>query len=202
MKKTFAALATIATLMSAPVLAQAPAAPATHAAAPAAVDPAMAAAVQKMFAAMKYREVMVGAMQQMIQSLPSQLRMSVTQAVNNNPKMSPADKEKALAKFEKSLPDTIAAMSKLLNDPTLIDDMYTEIVPLYARTFTLSEINELTRFYSTPVGQKMLQKMPQLMGESMVLGQKVVGPRVGKLVQQLMQQNAAKNEAAKKEAAK
>ena len=201
MKKNLAALATVLTLIGAPALAQPQATQPPPAARPAAapVDPAVSAAVQKMFTAMKYREVMVASMQQMLQTLPMQLRMSVTQSVNNNQKLSPAEKEKTLAKFEKSLPETVAAMSKLLNDPTLIDEMYAEIVPLYARTFTLAEINELTRFYATPVGQKMLQKMPQLMGESMALGQRVVGPRVGKLVQQLMQQQ---QDAAKKEAAK
>ena len=36
---------------------------------------------------------------------------------------------------------------------------------IYARHFTVTELNELSAFYQTPVGSKALREMPQVMGE-------------------------------------
>jgi uncharacterized protein len=44
------------------------------------------------------------------------------------------------------------------------------ILPLYDRTFTQAEIVAMNDFYSTDVGQAVLQKMPALMNESMQKG--------------------------------
>ena len=42
---------------------------------------------------------------------------------------------------------------------------------LYVRHFTLEEMNQLIAFYQTPIGQKMLAKLPSLTRESMQIGQ-------------------------------
>ena len=44
-------------------------------------------------------------------------------------------------------------------------------VPIYMRHFTENEIQEMIRFYKTPTGQKLVQKQPQVMQESMQAGQ-------------------------------
>ncbi len=44
-------------------------------------------------------------------------------------------------------------------------------VPIYMRHFTEHEIQEMIRFYRTPTGQKLVQKQPQVMQESMQAGQ-------------------------------
>jgi hypothetical protein len=53
-----------------------------------------------------------------------------------------------------------------------IDDLINSIIPLYHKYFTKAEIEELLAFYETPIGRKSITIMPQLMGESMALGQK------------------------------
>jgi len=46
------------------------------------------------------------------------------------------------------------------------------IVPVYSKNFTMEEISALTRFYSTPVGKKVIEKMPSVTQESgMILSQ-------------------------------
>jgi uncharacterized protein len=40
---------------------------------------------------------------------------------------------------------------------------------IYARHFTASELRELTAFYKTPLGQKSLKAMPQIMADSVQL---------------------------------
>ena len=50
--------------------------------------------------------------------------------------------------------------------------MIEEVAAIYARNFTAAELREVTAFYRTPVGQKMLQKLPAITQESMVVGQR------------------------------
>ena len=50
-------------------------------------------------------------------------------------------------------------------------DMYTEI---YVETFTEDELNELIAFNQSPLGQKVLKKMPELVQRSMEKTQQVL----------------------------
>jgi hypothetical protein len=45
---------------------------------------------------------------------------------------------------------------------------------LYARTFTASELREMTAFYRTPTGRKLARAMPHLMREGAALGDRAV----------------------------
>lgn len=51
------------------------------------------------------------------------------------------------------------------------DEMNDLIVPIYAKHFTLEEIESLIAFNKTPLGQKLIKKMPLIMQESMTAGQ-------------------------------
>lgn len=61
--------------------------------------------------------------------------------------------------------------------------------PLYGKHFTLQEIKDLTAFYKTDTGQKAMRVLPQLMQESMALGQQwaqtVVPPTMEKIKSRL-----------------
>ena len=49
-----------------------------------------------------------------------------------------------------------------------------EIVALYSETFTIAEIQQLTAFYSTPLGKKALKTMRELSAKGAALGQRRV----------------------------
>jgi len=70
----------------------------------------------------------------------------------------------------------------------MIDEILAETVPIYARTFSADELKQMTAFYRTPVGAKMLASMPQLMAQGMQVGQQVVARRIGPLVQKMQQE--------------
>jgi hypothetical protein len=53
------------------------------------------------------------------------------------------------------------------------DNIGKEIARLYTEAFTEDELRQLIAFYKTPVGQKALQKMPELMQKGMAYGQKL-----------------------------
>jgi uncharacterized protein len=46
-----------------------------------------------------------------------------------------------------------------------------QIIPIYSKHFTNAEIEQLLAFYQTPLGQKVIAAMPQVMNESMLAGQ-------------------------------
>lgn len=48
-----------------------------------------------------------------------------------------------------------------------------QMVRLYAETFTEPELRQMIAFYKTPVGQKALQKMPELMQKGVAIGQQL-----------------------------
>lgn len=183
MKKIVASLLTSLVLGSAaPAYAQS-ATPAL-----AAADPAATAAAQELFDSMNYRAVMLGAMQQMSQGLGASMRAGAVASINNNPKLSADDKQKALAKLEAELPGAINAVQSVVADPGMIDEILAATVPIYARNFSADELKQIAAFYRTPVGAKMLAKMPQLLGEGMQVGQQIVVRRIGPMMQKLQQE--------------
>ena len=177
MKKFVACLAASLALIGAPAAVHAQTA-----------DAASTAAANELFDSMNYRVLLRGMMQQMGQGMAASMRSAAEAAINNNPKLSDQDKQAALIKLEAELPGTLNAMQSVLNDPTLVDDILSETVPIYARNFSADELKQITAFYRSPVGAKMLAKMPQLMGEGMQVGQQIVARRIGPLMQKLQQE--------------
>lgn len=47
------------------------------------------------------------------------------------------------------------------------DEMMQAMLPVYQRHFTKGDIDSLVAFYSSPTGQKLLNELPGIMGESM-----------------------------------
>jgi uncharacterized protein len=86
--------------------------------------------------------------------------------------------------------DLDAIMPLLLEGmSTRVNEIVDEITALYARTFTVDELNAITAFYRSPVGQKFLLKLPAITQESMVIGQKfgqsVATEMQGRIVEEL-----------------
>jgi hypothetical protein len=193
MKKIAAAVlmsfAAFATIGSASALAQNTA---PQAAAASAVDPAAAAAVRELLKAMDYATVVRASLQHMAATLPAAIRAGAEGAVRNNPKLSDAERTKKLADLEKGLPKVTDALSRMYDDPALVNEMLEAMVPIYARHYTVDELHQLALFYQTPVGVKSLRLMPQLMAEGMQVGQQIIGPRMNKLMQELNQNEQQK----------
>jgi hypothetical protein len=61
-------------------------------------------------------------------------------------------------------------LNKYMSWASLKDDM----VKLYVAEFSESELNELNKFYQTPLGKKTVQKMPGLTAKGAEIGQKRV----------------------------
>jgi len=153
----------------------------------AAVDPAALAATGELFEAMNYRAVAQGMLEQMRRTMPAMMTQSATAAIDNNPKLNAAEKKNAHEKLNKELPRAVSLSDGVFGDPSLVDEMLRATAQIYARHFTVDELHQIAAFYKTPVGTKMLATMPQLMAESMQVGQQVVIPRVAAIMQKLEQ---------------
>jgi hypothetical protein len=86
-------------------------------------------------------------------------------------------------------PEMRAFFSKYMSWNSLKGDM----VEMYARAFTETELRDITKFYQTPTGRKMSSMLPQLMQSGMEIGQK----RVQEHLPELQEAIKAKMEAEK-----
>lgn len=73
------------------------------------------------------------------------------------------DKSKEIKEvFDKLMPKFTERKAELID----------QIAGLYAERFTTDELKAIVTFYRSPVGAKMVQTQPELMGQSMQLGQR------------------------------
>ncbi len=150
------------------------------------VDADTAAAVKELLVVMHTRDNILQMMAQMQKNMPAMMLQGATAAIKNNPKMTDAQKDEAIAKAAKEIPQAAANMASTMNDPAMWDEMLAEFVPLYARHFTAAELRQMSAFYKTPVGMKVISTMPQLAGESMQISQKVMMPRLNAMMQKMV----------------
>jgi hypothetical protein len=155
-------------------------------------DPKAAAAARDLLEAMNYRATTAAAMKKMTANMPAMMRGGAENSIRNNAALSDKEKAEKLAEVDKMVPKAVAAVTKVLEDPKVTDEMMAEVVPLYARYFSPDEMKQLAAFYRTPIGKKSLSVMPQLMGEGMQVGQRVIAPRINKVMQELNQQQLKK----------
>jgi hypothetical protein len=79
-------------------------------------------------------------------------------------------------------PKQLEALRGLFDDIDVpLDEMINAIVPIYQRHFTTADLDELIRFYSSPVGQKLLHEQPQLLQESMRAGAAIQQKRMDEI---------------------
>lgn len=75
-----------------------------------------------------------------------------------------------------SLPD---AFWEKLRTKLNMHELKDKIIPVYDKYYTLEDIKAINAFYESPAGRKVTASMPQIMKESMVIGQEW-GEKVGK----------------------
>lgn len=152
--------------------------PSVYAQSAAPVSPAATSAARDVLEAMNYRSTMKAMMAQVQQSMPAMMLQGATAAIESNPKMNAEQKAAALKDAREEIPRAAASFGATFNDPALMEELAAEMIPLYARHYTVPELKQIAAFYRSPVGVKMMATMPQLMNESMAVSQKVMMPRI------------------------
>jgi hypothetical protein len=122
-------------------------------------------------------------MSQMMQQLFAQMRtLSREQIKKKHPDITDTE----LAQMDRQSQDLIK------NFP--LDEMLSDMVPVYQRHFTKSDIDALTAFYSSPAGQKFLHEMPEVTSETM----RAVYPRIQAQVDAAMKRAEEKSDSPQK----
>jgi len=79
--------------------------------------------------------------------------------------------QQLVGSFKKSMPNVPAAFwDEFLKDIDT-EGMTKLVIPIYAKHFTVDEINGMIAFYKTPLGQKLTHELPSITQESMAAGQ-------------------------------
>lgn len=135
--------------------------------------------VRKLFDVMASRDQMRQIMQQVFAQMQN---MNREQLKKRHPDVTDAD----LARLDRQSEDL------LKNFP--LDEMLSDMVPVYQRHFTKSDIDALTAFYSSPAGQKFLHEMPAVTAETM----KAVYPRIQAEVDAALKRSEQKTDSPQK----
>lgn len=79
--------------------------------------------------------------------------------------------DQMLGSLEGSSPGVPAEFWTGLREEFSTDDLVELIVPVYARHFTEAELEALIAFYSSDHGRSIVRRTPQVMQESLIVGQ-------------------------------
>jgi uncharacterized protein len=146
--------------------------------------PANAAAVRELLDAMNYRTMWKASMEQMSKTLPGIMRQQIEATIQADTTLTDAQRKEKLQQLQAQLPKMTEILNSVFTDPGLMADMEAEMIALYSRHFTADELKQIAAYYRTPVGMKSMQLMPQVMAESMAIGQRVTMPRIQKAMEQ------------------
>jgi uncharacterized protein len=97
--------------------------------------------------------------QQMRQVMDAMVKQQSTMIHETLKKRYPQTSAEKIARADRLIADTMKDMPM----DAILDDM----IPIYQRHFSKTDIDTMTTFYASPTGQKMMQEMPALTTESM-----------------------------------
>ena len=115
-------------------------------------DPATKEDIELYLKAMHSHDMMQKTMEAMLKPM----HQMFSEGFEKGGKTPPGDAEKRFNKM----------MDELMKGAPF-DEMTQAMVPIYQKHFTRGDINNLTAFYSSPTGQKVLEDMPAISGETM-----------------------------------
>lgn len=134
--------------------------------------PATDAQIDRLLEVMRARQLVEGMLPQM-EAMQQQMveQMSAGQSLTAEQKK---DVEGVLSRTHQRMREVLSWKN--------LQPLYRDI---YRQTFTGEDMDALIGFYSSPAGQKLLEKMPQLMQNTMGAVQKMVAPMIEQLQQDL-----------------
>jgi uncharacterized protein len=130
------------------------------------IDAVKEAALNRLLDAMEFEKTMQQTMNAMKSAMPQQMASGARMAIEASA-TSAESKREALAKLDKEMPATSAMLMDKFLGKEFLDDVQKTTIQIYAKHFTTAEIDELAMFYRSPIGKKMMSKLPAITQESM-----------------------------------
>jgi hypothetical protein len=80
-----------------------------------------------------------------------------------------------------------------LMTPEFLDKFLAELIPIYQRHFTKSDVDALIAFYESPVGKKFLREQPRVTEESLTKMLPLMQTQVQKIVGEMDYENRVRD---------
>jgi uncharacterized protein len=133
-------------------------------------SPATKEQIQKLFDVMQIRQQS----HLMMDSIQKQMQAMTTQTIKARyPQITAAELARATKISEESL--------KAVPVDALLDDM----VPIYQKHLTQSDVDAMIVFYSSPTGKKLMQEMPEITQEAMQVSYKRMQEQIDAVMQRV-----------------
>ncbi|RPE12994.1 DUF2059 domain-containing protein [Chitinophaga lutea] len=78
--------------------------------------------------------------------------------------------DQLFAQFKAQMPDVGDTAWAEMRKEIVVDELLEMMVPVYQKNFSEEEMREMIGFYKTPLGQKMIQRLPSVMREAGEMG--------------------------------
>jgi hypothetical protein len=114
--------------------------------------PAAKEDIQKLFEIMQIH-------QQMRQVMDAMMKQQTAMIDETLKKRYPQTSAEKIARANRMIAETVKDMP--------MDAMLEDMIPIYQRHFSKTDIDAMSTFYASPTGQKMMREMPALTSESM-----------------------------------
>jgi len=137
--------------------------------------PATKEDILKLFDVMHNRDEVQKILEQVVQQMQT---MNREQMKKRNPSIS----NEELARMDRDSQEIFK------NFP--IDEMMNDMIPVYARHLTKSDVDAMISFYSSPTGQKLLREMPTIMSESIQAAYPHMQARLDEILKRMDERNS------------
>ena len=84
-------------------------------------------------------------------------------------------------------PEVRRVLREFMNEHFRFEDMEPEFIQMYSELYTEEEIRGMTAFYRTPLGQRMIETLPELSAASQRIAQERLQAVMPQLIQRLME---------------
>jgi hypothetical protein len=118
----------------------------------------------------------------LVLSLPSLLRADIAeekrQEIQTLLKLTGMEKmvgqmmTQVIASSKANMPQVPEAFWSKLGERINSKELIDQIMPVYDKYYSIEDLKAINAFYASPAGQRILATLPQVMQESMVIGQK------------------------------
>jgi hypothetical protein len=112
--------------------------------------------IQKLFEIMQIHQQMRQQMRQVMDAMMKQQTAMIDETLKKRYPQTSAEK---IARANRMIAETMKDMP--------MDAMLDDMIPIYQRHFSKTDIDAMSTFYASPTGQKMMREMPVLTSESM-----------------------------------
>ena len=99
-------------------------------------------------------------------------------------------KKSMYANFAQMMNTLPPAQAEVFQKTFKVEEIIQELVPLYDKHFTEADLKALIDFYTTPIGQKLVTTIPQLMNESVEVSSKYFEAHMSQLTGDLKKNGA------------